>query len=295
MQSQGRAERKTLEQRLAFGCAMLLACSDPRGSLGVILQMQIIACQYAIQWENPQANFDVVSRLLENEDVRLGALIALPEMFSTGFSMNVDRIAESPDSVTEAFLSDTARRFQSWIIGGLVYKSEEGRGINVLAVFGPEGNKIGVYQKNYCFSFAGEDKRYQAGSDIFVFDWNGFRVCPTICYDLRFPELFRRGVRAGATLFPVIANWPMPRLEHWTTLLKARAIENQAMVVGVNRIGSDPKLDYAGNSMIIDHRGRILDHADQCSACLDQEIFIEAVTEWRQTFPALSDMKPESP
>ena len=256
--------------------------------------MQIIACQHDIQWENPQANFDAVATLLENANTKQGALIALPEMFSTGYSMNVDRIAEARDSATETFLSDTAKGYRSWIIGGLVYKSENGRGINALAAFDPDGNKIGVYKKNYCFSYAAEDKHYQAGNDIFLFDWNGFRVCPTICYDLRFPELFRRGVRAGANLFPVIANWPMPRLEHWTTLLKARAIENQAIVVGVNRIGSDPKLDYAGNSMIVDHRGRTLVQADHLSTCLVQDISIEAVEKWRQAFPALSDMKPEN-
>jgi len=253
--------------------------------------MQIIACQYDIQWENPQANFDTISALLDASNAEPGALIALPEMFSTGYSMNVDRIAEAPESTAEAFLSATAKKHQSWTMGGLVYRSSNSRGINALAVFGPDGKKIGTYQKNYCFSYADEDKHYQAGDDIFLFDWNGFSVCPTICYDLRFPELFRRGVRAGANLFPVIANWPEPRVDHWTTLLKARAIENQAIVVGVNRIGSDPKLNFAGRSTVIDHRGRILAEADSQATCLIQDISNTAVEKWREAFPALSDMK----
>ena len=117
-------------------------------------------------------------------------------MFASGFSMNVDRIYEESPSETEAFLSQVATRTRSCVVGGLVGKDASGKGQKKLAVYGPEGEAIGYYQKNHCFGFGGESKHYTPGEDILIFEWQGFQVCPTICYDLRFPELYRRGVKA---------------------------------------------------------------------------------------------------
>jgi len=258
--------------------------------------MQIIACQHDIEWENRPENLKTAQQLLSNTKIEAGALICFPEMFSTGYSMKVDRVVEKTESETEAFLSETARLYKSWTMGGLVYQgASNDRGINALAVFGPDGKRIGIYKKNHCFSYAHEDEHYEPGNDILIFDWNGFQVCPTICYDLRFPELFRRAIQSGANLFVVIANWPSPRIDHWNTLLKARAIENQAMVVGVNRVGSDPTLTFNGGSMIIDARGRILAEADEQVTCLAKDISVDATIEWRKIFPALKDMKTDAP
>ena len=253
--------------------------------------MQLIACQFDIQWENREANFDTIRRLLADANIQSGALIVLPEMFSSGFSMNVDRIAEDNPSQTESFLSEIAQQHESWVLGGLAYRLNDRNGSNELSVFGPKGQCIGHYQKNHCFSYTGESDHYEAGEDILLFDWHGFTVCPTICYDLRFPELFRRGVKAGANLFPVIANWPDTRLHHWSTLLKARAIENQAYVIGVNRTGSDPTFNYPGYSAIIDPHGNEIALADNTESCTESEISLETVTEWREEFHALDDIK----
>jgi predicted amidohydrolase len=253
--------------------------------------MQLIACQYDIQWENREANFDTIRRLLAYIDIQPGALIVLPEMFSSGFSMNVDRIAEENPSLAEAFLSEIALKYESWTLGGLVYRLNDGLGSNELSVFGPKGQRIGHYQKNHCFSYTGETDHYESGEDILIFDWHGFSVCPTICYDLRFPELYRRGVNAGANLFPVIASWPEKRAHHWTTLLKARAIENQAFVIGVNRVGQDPAFTYPGLSTIIDPHGIELATADNTECCIVSEISLETVTDWREEFQALNDTK----
>ena len=253
--------------------------------------MNLIACQYDIQWENREGNFATIRSLLAAEEIPPKSLIVLPEMFASGFSMNVDKIAEESPSQAEAFLAEIARSFDSWTIGGLVYKNDSGQGSNELSVYGPEGANVGHYQKNHCFSYTGESESYEPGEDILLFSWNGFTVCPTICYDLRFPELFRRGVEAGADLFPVIANWPIDRIHHWETLLKARAIENQAIVAGVNRVGQDPSFAYPGQSMIIDEGGNELARADNGQCCISYPVDASSVQEWRAEFPALSDIK----
>lgn len=253
--------------------------------------MHIFGCQFDILWENRSGNLDKVRALLAQQTVPTGSLIVLPEMFASGFSMNVDRVKEGIPSEADAFLAEIAQHYQSCVIGGLVFKHESGKGLNSLSVFGPDGEKLGGYQKNHCFSYSGETNYYLSGDEIFTFDWQGFTICPTICYDLRFPELYRRGVRAGANLFPIIANWPATRMEHWDTLLRARAIENQAVVVGVNRVGSDPKLKYSGHSQIIDQQGKVLSINEGKETCVSAEVSIKPLQAWRDEFRALDDMK----
>ena len=253
--------------------------------------MQLIACQYDIQWESRDANFAAIRELLESIEIQPGSLIVLPEMFSSGFSMNVSKVAEATPSSAEAFLSEIAQKYQSWSLGGLVFQSREGKGSNELSVFNPEGRLVGHYQKNHCFSYTGESDYYEDGEDILMFDWQGFTVCPFICYDLRFPELFRRGAKEGANLFPVIANWPDTRVDHWVTLLKARAIENQAFTIGVNRVGSDPKFNYPGHSVIFDPHGTQLSIAGMDPGCISADVYPETATDWRDEFRAIDDIK----
>jgi omega-amidase len=253
--------------------------------------MLIVACQFDILWENRQGNLQKVKELLSGQSVPKGSLIVLPEMFSSGFSMNVDRVKEADPSEAETFMSDLAQQYESCVVGGLVLKQENGKGLNTLSAFGPDGGNLGSYTKNYCFSYSKETEYYESGNDILIFEWQGFQVCPTICYDLRFPELYRRGVKAGANLFPVIASWPVNRIDHWDALLKARAIENQAVVVGVNRVGSDPKLNYPGHSQIIDHQGKVLEKEVEIETCVIAEISIEPLQAWRDNFGALEDIK----
>ena len=162
--------------------------------------MQLIACQHNIQWENREANFDAIRKLLSEYGIKPGALIVLPEMFSSGFSMNVARVAEATPSLTESFLAEIAQEYESWTLGGLVYQLADGKGSNELSVFDPSGQRIGHYQKNHCFSYTGESDHYESGEDVLLFDWQGFKVCPVICYDLRFPELFRRSVKASTAV-----------------------------------------------------------------------------------------------
>ncbi|MEO1844573.1 MAG: nitrilase-related carbon-nitrogen hydrolase [Roseibacillus sp.] len=254
--------------------------------------MNVIALQYDLAWEDREANFDTVRRLLTKSGVAPGSLIVLPEMFSTGFSMDVAVVAENKKSGTEKFLASIAWQHQSHVVGGIVSKDpSSGKGRNELAVYDPSGRPVALYQKNYTFSYTNESDHYQAGDSLAMFKWRDFTVCPLICYDLRFPELFRSAVRLGADLFTVSANWPDARLRHWKTLLDARAIENLAFVVGVNRTGSDPNYRFPGCSRIVDHHGQLLAEAGDSEAILSCELDYPDLIAWRREFPALEDMK----
>ena len=189
--------------------------------------MKIIGVQHDIVWENKPANFDKVLSLLGDIEITPGSLIVLPEMFSTGFSMNVEKIRESRSHETETFLCETAKRFASHVLGGLVTQTPDGRGRNEAVVADPSGKAIARYGKLHPFTFAGETKHYEPGDRLVTFPWGEFTVAPLICYDLRFPEVFRHAILRGADLLVVIACWPQSREAHWTTLLSARAIENQ--------------------------------------------------------------------
>lgn len=255
--------------------------------------MQIIGCQLDIAWEDKPANFARVRSLLATTAVEPGALVVLPEMFATGFSMHVDTIAESEDGPTERFLSELAREHQCFVMAGVVTRAADGRGRNEALVIGPTGNPTARYCKLHPFSYAGETKHYQAGEGIILFPCHDFQVAPLVCYDLRFPEIFRQAVRKGAQLLVVIANWPEPREAHWLALLKARAIENQAYVVGINRTGPDPHVGYAGRSLIVGPRGETLAEAGSAPQLIMARVELAPLVEYRQQFPALADIRPE--
>lgn len=255
--------------------------------------MQIIACQLDIVWENKPANHDRVRQMLADVAISPGALVVLPEMFATGYSMHVATIAEPVGGESQQFLSALAKDFQSFVIGGVAIAGSGGRGRNEAVVFGPEGKSLARYCKLHPFSLAGETKHYEAGEGIEIFEWHDFQVAPFVCYDLRFPEIFRQAARCGAELMTVIANWPQPREAHWLALLRARAIENQAYVVGVNRAGSDPHVRYSGHSLIVGPRGETLAEAGEGPQVLSADVELAPLLDYRQQFPALADIRPE--
>ncbi|MBM3841086.1 MAG: carbon-nitrogen family hydrolase [Verrucomicrobia bacterium] len=255
--------------------------------------MKIIACQLDCVWEDKKANYARVRSLLDAASIPAGALIVLPEMFSTGFSMNVAGIRENNPSETETFLANAARHYRAFLLGGLVTRAEDGRGRNEAVAFDPNGMFLCRYAKIHPFSFGGETQHYAGGSEIVTFPWGDFVVAPFVCYDLRFPEIFRVATRRGAHLLAVIANWPTRRLNHWVALLRARAIENQAYVVGVNRVGNDPKLAYPGRSLIVDPQGEVVAEGSGEEQLVSAEVGVGRVISWRNEFPALGDMRSE--
>jgi omega-amidase len=254
--------------------------------------MKIYCVQLDIVWENKAANFARVEALLAAAAPQPGSLVLLPEMFATGFSMNVAGIREGRERETERFLEATAKSFGVSLVGGLVTSNTNGKGSNQAIVFSPGGKEIARYSKLRPFTLGGESEHYDAGKEVVVFPWQGFVVAPFVCYDLRFPEIFRSAVRSGTQLYTVIANWPVTRIQHWVTLLQARAIENQAYVAGVNRCGADPKLKYNGRSLIVSPKGEILADAGNGESVISTEVDLEGLLTYRKELPFLSDMRP---
>ncbi|MCX8155754.1 MAG: carbon-nitrogen family hydrolase [Verrucomicrobiae bacterium] len=253
--------------------------------------MRVIALQYDIAWENQAANFDKVRQLLHRASPCPGALVVLPEMFATGFSMRVELVAEPESGPTEQFLSELARTLQCTIVGGKVSPGKDGKGRNEAVVFNDRGGLVARYAKQRTFNPGGEGQHYECGVHHAVVATGAWRWVPLVCYDLRFPELFRRAVREDVQLFVVIANWPLERLEHWHILLRARAIENQAFVVGVNRCGQSPQLAYGGGSLVVGPRGEVLAQAGDRETVLDLQLDLETLLAYRRNFPVLADMQ----
>lgn len=255
--------------------------------------MQVVALQYDIAWEDKRVNFGKVRGLLAKAAPEREALVVLPEMFATGFSMNTAAIAEAYGGETEQFLAQTARELGIYIVAGVAMRSRDGRVRNKALVFSPVGELLAFYAKMRPFTPGGESEHYLAGEQPVTFRWAGCTVSPFVCYDLRFPELFRQAAAAREPeVFCVIANWPEKRIIHWVRLLQARAIENQAYVVGVNRIGNDPFYKYVGRSLIIDPHGEILADAADRETVISARLDLATLQKYRQGLPFLADMKP---
>ena len=252
---------------------------------------RIYCVQMNIVWENKRANFETAQALLRRAAPERGSLVLLPEMFATGFSMNVAGISEGKSAETDRFLAHQAKELGIFLVGGVVTGTNSGKGRNQSVVFGPDGQEISRYTKMQPFTPGGETAAYEAGGGPATWDWAGFTVASFVCYDLRFPEHFRAAVRKGAQLYTVISSWPVKRIGHWVTLLQARAIENQAYVAGVNRCGTDPTLTYNGRSLLISPLGEILADAGNGETVISAEVNLESLVTLRKELPFLADMR----
>jgi predicted amidohydrolase len=258
--------------------------------------VNVLALQMDIAWENKAANYDKVAALLENARPERNALVVLPETFATGFSMNTDTVAEAQDGETGRFLARTAKQYGVCLIGGVAVRGRDERVRNQALVFSPAGERIRYYSKIHLFSPGGEARHYLPGDSPVTFQWDQWTVSPFICYDLRFPETFRQVAAAyQPELFVVIANFPARRVQHWIRLLQARAIENQAFVIGVNRVGGDPCNRYCGRSLVADPQGDIIADAGEAETALAATLELNAVREYRRALPFLDDLAPSGP
>lgn len=253
--------------------------------------MRVLAVQPDIAWEDKAANFAHVEALLAAAQVPAGSLIVLPEMFATGFSMNVAGIAESPDGPTQRFMKGLAQKYRATVIAGVVTAAEDGRGLNQAVVIGPDGGEVARYTKMHPFSFAGENEHYAPGDQVVTFPVGGFTAAMQICYDLRFPELYRQAALRGADLLVTIASFPLAREAHWVALSVARGIENQAFMVASNRCGRDPGNAYGGRSMVIDPSGRVVADAGDQPGIASADIDPAGASACRASFPALADIR----
>lgn len=267
--------------------------------------------QHDIAWEDKGASRRLALGALDPSRVEPGDLVVFPEMFETGFSMRVERTCDA-DGAGAATFSTLARERRATVIGGVTALEADGRGRNRALAFGPDGSLLARYDKVHPFSFGREHERFSGGGAVATFRWGGLLraaaapgatspgttsdggalVCPAICYDLRFPEIFRAGRGLGAEVFVVMANWPAERAAHWRALLIARAIENQAFVLGVNRVGADPNVKYAGGSIAVGPRGEVMEEAGAEVTTVRVALDFAVFREWRAKFPAWADAKP---
>ena len=216
--------------------------------------MKIAIIQAPLIWENPKENRnyfeDKINSIQEEID-----LVVLPEMFSTGFTMQPENVAETMEGETISVLKSLAKAKNTAITGSLIIR-ENGKFYNRLVFVFPSG-EVKKYDKRHLFSLAGEEKIYASGIEKLIVEYKGWKICPLICYDLRFP-VFSRNVEEYDLLL-YVANWPQQRIQVWDILLKARAVENMAYVIGVNRIGLDGNNHaYSGHSQVVDFLGDYL-------------------------------------
>ena len=270
----------------------MMSIGSTRRRIGIVIDsgMRVAAVQFDIAWEDKPANHATIERMLRQAGLASGTFVLLPELGDTGFSFDIKKIA---DERSLAWARTLARDLGIWVQPGFAEHATDGRGRNCAAIVSPGGEILGIYRKIHPFSYGRETQHYAGGDRIVIRECDGAAVCPLICYDLRFPELWRLASSAGAEVFTIGASWPRVRHAHWRALLKARAIENQAYVVAVNRTGSDPHSSYAGGSIIVAPSGEILDEADETPRVLTAELDLDALRSWRAEFPALRDTRPD--
>jgi len=246
--------------------------------------LKIAGIQHDIVWKDKEANFDALSKILKGLDVDL---VVLPEMFQTGFCFEKEELAEHmSDSKTLKWLEAMASELQAVVTGSFI-AVEDGQFYNRLAWMRPDGT-YETYDKRHLFSMSDEPNHFTAGATKLIVDVNGWKVCPMICYDLRFPVWVRNSEYYDALIF--VANWPQRRSMHWEKLLQARAIENQCYAIGVNRCGYDGNNIYHdGKSAIITPMGEVAQHIENEAGVLLQTIEASEIKKTRRYMPFLRD------
>ncbi len=255
--------------------------------------LRVALGEYDIGWHDPDVSLDRAAQLVAESAADGARLVVLPEMCTSGFTMDVEHFAESMTSERVERLSQIARASNVWLIAGVPTRNVDKPACtarNSALVFTPSGSLEAVYHKQRLFAYADEQRSYQAGADSLVIEIDGVRVSPFICYDLRFPELFRR-VAADVDLMVVIASWPAARRTHWDVLLRARAIENQCYVIGVNRTGEGGTIAYDGGSAAYDPWGSPLESRALPGAAGTVAVTVSAleVERVRTAYPFLAD------
>lgn len=247
--------------------------------------MKIALIQTSLTWENPSENrallYEMITSISQYVD-----LIVLPEMFTSGFTMHPEKVAETMQGETVLWLQEMARSKNCAITGSLVIRENRNYYNRLLFIF-PSG-EIKHYDKRHLFTLAGEDKVYTSGSDKMIVNYKGFKICPLICYDLRFP-VFSRNIETYDVLL-YVANWPKIRTNAWDILLKARAVENMSYVIGVNRIGTDNNQhEYIGHSQAVDFLGNYILEPQENEGVFLVELNKEAMLETRSKLAFLED------
>lgn len=251
--------------------------------------MKIAILQFSPIWESKKQSMDLLND--KAESIQKGTdLLVLPEMTLTGFTMNSKEFAEEIDGTSVKYFMELSRKHKVDVIAGIIEKENKNY-FNSLFHFDKGGLIKAVYRKIHPFSLADEDKNFTRGDEIVLSTIGKSNLGLTICYDLRFPELYRLKTKKGAEVLINIANWPIKRIEHWKILLRSRAIENQCYMIGVNRIGNDPFQTYNGCSAVIDPMGEIVLSLKDENTFQYAELNLDYVKEVRTKLNFLNDMK----
>ncbi|WP_311136409.1 amidohydrolase [Hymenobacter aerilatus] len=243
--------------------------------------------QTSLHWHQPAANRTSLEHYIDTISIPTD-LIVLPEMFATGFTMEAAALAEDMDGPTVQWMQRMAAARNAVVTGSLIIR-ENGQHYNRLLWVRPDGS-MSYYDKRHRFGMAGETHVYAAGQARLLEEWRGWRICPLVCYDLRFPVWSRNASVAPYDLLLYVANWPAARRDAWMALLRARAIENVAYTLGVNRVGTDGNnLEYAGDSALLDMRGEYLVEVGNQETSLTRTLRRSDLDAFREQFPALYD------
>jgi len=252
--------------------------------------VKVAAVQHDIVWEDRDANFERLAPMIAAAAAQGARLVVLSEMFSTGFSMATDVLAEPADGPSVQFLTEQARTHDVWVCGSIPERpAGAARPFNQLVLTAPDGAQH-RYAKIHPFGYGAEHEHYAAGDAFLTVTVEGVRCSFFVCYDLRFADEFWP-LASETDCYVVPANWPQSRRSHWSALLRARAIENQAYVVGVNRVGEGGKLTYVGDSVILDPLGEPLAVGAGAECVLVAEVDPARVDEIRTRFPFLADRR----
>ena len=259
--------------------------------------MKVTLLQRDVLWANPEGNAKANSAIMESCPGT--DLFLLPEMFSTGFAISPEGIAEELDNEGECFtllwMKKEAVRLNCAVCGSVAVKETDGRFFNRLYFVTPD--MCFSYDKHHLFTYGGEKRSYSAGQERVVVFWRGVKILLQVCYDVRFPVFVRNSIAEdGKPEYDAIiyvASWPAKRVPAWKKLLPARAIENQCYVLAVNRVGSDPACEYIGGTMVIDAMGNIVDSCPEAKeTSISVELDMEALNRFRGKFPVLEDADP---
>jgi predicted amidohydrolase len=252
--------------------------------------MQFHAIQHDVIHNNVHATQESIEMQLSQGAPHKGDYVVLSEMTTSGFSMNLQKTCNIG---TPEWGCAIAKKYEVWLQIGWA-REENKRGKNCVSICSPNGEIVGTYEKVFTCNPLLENRSYDCGNSILIVEIEGQRVCPMICYDLRFPELWRIAAMHGVDIFTISSSWPIPRIQVWKTLLIARAMENQAFIVASNRIGEDELAKWGGCSSIISTKGKVM---MQCgtedSEIISAELLLEEAVAWRNEFPILDDLKKE--
>ncbi|MFC4651647.1 carbon-nitrogen family hydrolase [Lactococcus nasutitermitis] len=256
--------------------------------------VKIALAQMDVIFAEPEKNFEKVGEFTKLAAEKKADVVVFPEMWNTGYALsNLTELADSDGKRTKKFLTELSKKYQINIVGGSVATAKSGKFYNSNYIFDTDGNLVSHYDKVHLFGPMDEEKFISSGASENVFELADVKSAAVICYDIRFPEWLCTNMKQGAKILYVVAEWPEQRIEQWKILLQARAIENQAFVVAVNRVGHDLNNRFSGHSLAVGPLGNILLDAGEAESLQLIDIDVNQVDIVRGQIPVFADRRPE--